>query len=95
MFRRAVAYSDRTGHGASQNPLKGKSARIVITMAMPAPFYRQHLGAHSLRNMRRNVAGFLGIAPIRSQVIGRVEALSPAQRRRLIETMHEYGRAAK
>lgn len=95
VFRRAVAYADVARRGASQNPLKGKSARIVITMAMPAPFYRQHLGAHSLRNMRRNAAGFLGIAPIRSQVIGRVEALTPAQRRKLLETMHEHGRNAR
>ncbi len=95
VFRRAVAYSTPHSHGGERNLLQGKSARIVVTMAMPARFFEQYFGAHGLTAMRRNVAGFLGIAPIRSQVIGRVERLSHAQRQALLEAMREFGHGAR
>lgn len=53
--------------------LKGRSARIVITMGMPGFVYRWYFGAHSLKNLRRNILGFCGIGPVRSNLVGMVE----------------------
>jgi putative NADPH-quinone reductase len=39
--------------------LKGRSARIVVTMGMPAFFYRWYFGAHSLKSLQRNILPFL------------------------------------
>ncbi len=54
--------------------LKGKSAHVVVTMGMPAFFYRFYYGAHSVRSFERNILKFAGIAPIGRTLIGDVEA---------------------
>jgi putative NADPH-quinone reductase len=52
---------------------KGKSARIVVTMGMPAFIYRCHFGAHGLKNLKRNILRFCGVAPIKETLIGMVD----------------------
>jgi len=60
--------------------LKGRSARIVVTMGMPALIYRWYFGAHALKALKRNILGFAGVSPIRETLIGSVESMKPAQR---------------
>lgn len=52
--------------GRMQKLLTGKSARIVVTMGMPAFFYRWYFGAHGLKNLQRSIPGFCGVKPVRS-----------------------------
>ena len=54
--------------------LKGKSARIVVTMGMPAAFYRWFYGAYSLKSLERNILRFSGLGPVRTTLIGLVGA---------------------
>jgi len=61
------------GPGWKKALLKGRSARIVVTMGMPALAYRFYFGAHSLKSLERNILGFIGISPIRETLIGLVE----------------------
>jgi putative NADPH-quinone reductase len=74
--------------------LKGKSARIVVTMGMPAFIYRWYFRAHSLKNLKRNILGFCGIGPTRSSLIGMIEG-DDGKRRRWIDTMRALGRDAR
>ncbi|HEX3484467.1 MAG TPA: NAD(P)H-dependent oxidoreductase [Micropepsaceae bacterium] len=74
--------------------LRGKSARIVITMGMPALVYRWYFGAHSLRSLERNILRFCGIGPIRESLFGMVEGISAAKRDRWLETMRKLGMRA-
>ncbi len=74
--------------------LKGRSARIVVTMGMPAAFYTWVYRAHSLKSLKRNILNFVGIKPVRSTVIGLVES-SDARRRKWLETMTALGRAGR
>jgi putative NADPH-quinone reductase len=53
--------------------LAGKSARVVVTMGMPALFYRWYFRAHSLKSLERNILKFCGIAPVKETLIGMVE----------------------
>ena len=71
--------------------LKGKSARVVITMGMPAMVYRWYFGAHSLKSLERNILGFCGIGPIRESLIGMIEAKKGGKRRKWLERMVAYG----
>lgn len=71
--------------------LSGKSARIVVTMGMPAFVYRWYFGAHSLKSLKRNILGSSGIGPIRATLIGMVEG-SDARRRKWLEMMRALGR---
>lgn len=75
--------------------LSGRSARIVITMGMPAFFYRWYFRAHSLKSLERNVLRFCGIAPIRESLIGMVEAEDSAKRHAWLAYMRQLGRAGR
>lgn len=70
--------------------LTGRSARIVVTMGMPAWFYRLFYRAHSLKSLERNILKFIGIGPIRETLIGSVEA-SAEKRRAWLGTMRALG----
>lgn len=68
--------------------LRGKSARIVITMGMPAMIYRWYFRAHSLKNLERNILGLCGIKPIKVNLIGMVETESASKHKNWLEKMH-------
>jgi putative NADPH-quinone reductase len=81
------------GEGAMPKKLlAGRSARIVVTMGMPALVYRWYFGAHSLKALKRNILGFAGIAPIRETLVGSIEGLSDAQRAAWLGRLARLGR---
>lgn len=94
-FRPGFAIAKSEGSVLGKKLLKGKSARIVITMGMPALLYRWYFGAHSLKSLERNILKFCGIGPIRESLIGLVEGASDARRQKWLETMHALGGGAR
>lgn len=50
--------------------LKGKSARLIATMGMPAIMYRLMFGAFGVRSIARSVLGFAGVGPVRITLFG-------------------------
>lgn len=74
--------------------LNGRSARIVVTMGMPAFVYRWYFLAHSLRSLERNILRFSGIGPIRETLIGTVES-SAEKRARWLDRLRALGRAGR
>jgi putative NADPH-quinone reductase len=81
--------------GMPKKLLKGKSARIVITMGMPASVYRWIYFAHSLRSLKRNILAFCGVGPIRSTLIGNVEGMTDEQRMEWLDEIRGLGMLAK
>jgi len=71
--------------------LEGRSARVVVTMGMPAFVYRWYFGAHSIRSLERNILRFVGIAPVHRSLIGLVEAKS-GWRERWLTALARLGR---
>jgi putative NADPH-quinone reductase len=71
--------------------LKGRSARIVVTMGMPALFYRWYFGAHGLKSLERSILSFIGVRPIRETLIGTVESLTEKQRKAWLEKLRALG----
>lgn len=62
-----------TGASASRfgkTSLSGRSARVVVTMAMPALVYRWYFRAHSVKSLERSLLGIVGIAPVHETLIG-------------------------
>jgi len=90
-MRPGIAFAYRPS-GLPQKLLKGRSARLVVTMGMPALAYRWYFLAHGLRAMERNILAFVGIAPIRESLFGNVGGAGDAKRQRWIEEMRAYGR---
>ncbi len=92
VFRPGVALS--YGKGFPKPLFKGKSARVVVTMGMPALAYRWYFGAHSLKSLERNILKFVGMKPVRDTVFGMVENTGSDGRKRWLEMMKDYGRKA-
>lgn len=74
--------------------LKGRSVRIIVTMGMPALFYRWFYRAHSLKSLERNILAFAGLGPIRATLIGMVEG-SPGHREKSLRKVAALGKAAR
>lgn len=94
VMRPGTAFAYPEGGGSSTKTLLGgRSARVVVTMGMPAAFYRLWFLGHGIAGMRRNVLNFVGIKPVRETLFGLVEG-GNAKRVRWIEHMRKLGRHA-
>jgi putative NADPH-quinone reductase len=87
----AFAYQSK---GLPTKLLKGRSARIVVTMGMPSLAYRWFFFSHAMRALNRNVLGFVGIGPIRTSLFGMVENASDEKRRNWLGQMRALGSRA-
>ena len=94
-LRPGFAVGPAQGRGVWRKLLTGRSARIVVTMGMPALVYRWYFRAHSLKSFERNVLAACGIAPVRETLIGMVEAMGEARRRRWLDRLAALGRGAR
>lgn len=74
--------------------LAGKSARVVVTMGMPAFWYRWCFRAHGVRGLERSILGFCGVKPVRETLIGLVESKDVRSRERWLDKMTAFGRKA-
>lgn len=72
--------------------LRGRSARVVVTMGMPAALYRWFYFAHGVRGLVRNVLALCGIGPVRTCYVGLVE--SPACAGKWLQRMRAAGAGA-
>lgn len=91
VFRPGFAF-DYEPKGRWRRHLKGRSARVVITMGMPPFVYRWFFRAHSLKSLERNILWFVGIGPTRETLIGAMDAMDDAKRRKWLAKLSEYGR---
>ena len=82
------------GHRFPQKGLAGKSARVVVTMGMPAFWYRWFFRAQGVRGLERSILGFCGVKPVRETLIGLVEAKDSAGREKWLAKLEAHGRAA-
>lgn len=87
----ALAYRDK---GFPEKLLKGRSAHVVVTMGMPALAYRLYYRAHGLKNLERNILGFVGFKPVTHDIIGMVESSANA-RATWLRRIEEGGRKAR
>lgn len=80
---------------ARKKPLTGKTAHIVITMGMPAFFYRWYFRAHSLKSLERNILHPCGVRPVKESLIGLIDAKGGARRHKWLARMQTFGREGK
>ena len=60
--------------------LSGKSARVLVTMGMPAFIYCWIFRAHGLKVFTRSMLGFCGIGPVKSTLIGNINGMKEHER---------------
>ena len=91
LLRPGFAFEYQPSGGMAKKLLAGKSARIVVTMGMPAFAYRWFFMAHSLKSLKRNTLWFCGIGPVKSTIIGSIEGLTERQRAGRLDDMRGLG----
>jgi putative NADPH-quinone reductase len=74
--------------------LQGRSARVVVTMGMPAAAYKLMYGAHGVRGFESSILGIAGIGPIRETLLGSVGS-SPKQITKWLAKMNDLGTRAR
>ncbi len=89
----AIAPSEKGGW--PRKLLKGKSARVIVTMGMPSAAYKLFFGAHGVKSFESAVLGMSGFKPVRETLIGGVGAWSEKRVNALLARVKAMGAAAK
>lgn len=89
--RPGFAFQSDGNNMLAKKGLAGRSARVLVTMGMPAALYRYYFRAHSLKPLERNILGFVGIAPVQETQVGGVEGLSEAARKKWLARLRKLG----
>ncbi|TGV73921.1 flavodoxin family protein, partial [Mesorhizobium sp. M00.F.Ca.ET.158.01.1.1] len=84
----AFAYPDKGG-GFTKTLLRGRSARVVVTMGMPSVVYRLWFLGHGIAGLKRSILQFVGISPVRETLFGMVAGASDATRAKWMRHMRE------
>ncbi|MCQ9376173.1 NAD(P)H-dependent oxidoreductase [Methyloversatilis sp. XJ19-13] len=95
LLRPGFAIGEGTGLNPFKPLLKGRSARLIVTMGMPALMFRLVYLAHGVKSFERNALNFVGIRPVRTTLIGSVDSMDDAGRARWHAQMRGLGRAAR
>ncbi len=93
VFRYGFAF-ETSDKGIFNKNLAGRSARLVVTMGMPAFFYRWYFGAHGLKSLEQSILKFSGIKPVRESLFGRVESANGEKILTWLDTMRQLGGSA-
>jgi putative NADPH-quinone reductase len=95
LLRPGFAFEYQKSGGMAKKLLTGKSARIVVTMGMPAFVYRWIFSAHSLKSLIRNTLRFCGVGPVKPTLIGNIEGLTEWQRDDWLDEVRGLGDVGK
>ena len=92
-FRPAFTGSSASRFGKTL--LSGRSARVVVTMAMPALVYRWYFRAHSVKSLERSLLGIVGIAPVHETLIGLAADMKAADAAAWLTKLQRLGAKAQ
>jgi putative NADPH-quinone reductase len=94
VMRPGVAFEYAANGGLPKSLLKGRSARLIVTMGMPQCVFRFWYLDHGLATLRRSILNFVGISPVREMRFGMVDQASDATRRGWIAKVQALGARA-
>ncbi len=86
---------EKGGNPWGNKGLIGRSARVVVTMGMPALVYRWYFRAHTVKSLERNILGFVGIAPVHATLIGRTGDMKPDDAAAWLAKLEQLGVGAE
>lgn len=91
MYRGGFAISETSGDEWPKAKLGGRSARIIVTMGMPALAYRLWFLNAGVSNLKRLILGLPGIGPVRQTTIGGMGAMDDAGRQKWLTRVRDLG----
>ena len=72
--------------------LKGRSARLIVTMNTPSFIYRWMFGRPGHNTMKKTILEFCGVKPVRITEIGPVRNSTDAKRQKWLVQVREIGK---
>jgi len=90
-FLPGFAFRYRKGSSRPERLLRGKTARIIVTMDNPVWYYRMVYRAPGIRAMKNAILQFCGVHPVRTTLIGSVRKSTPAVRQRWLKRLYKLG----
>ncbi|MFC1691067.1 NAD(P)H-dependent oxidoreductase [Nanoarchaeota archaeon] len=84
------AYKFITGKTLPEQYLKGKSARLIVTMDSP-PWFYWLIGSPGHKMMRTTILRFCGINPVKITSIGSVRKASEEKRKKWLDQVRRLG----
>ena len=94
VMRPGFSFQKGGGIPFANKALTGRSARVVVTMGMPAMMCRWYFRAHSVKSLEPDILGFTGISPMHETLIGRVGQLTDAAAKKWLVKPQQMGREA-
>ena len=96
VLRPGFAFRYKEGGTAwPEKGLRGRTARVIVTMGMPTLVYRWMFRAHSVKSLERNILGFVGIAPVHATLVGGLGGLGEEGARKLLARVRRLGARAE
>ena len=86
------AFRYHAGKSMPEKLLKGKTARIIMTMDTPVWYYRLFQGAPALKQLKITTLGFCGYKNIRNEMLGPVISASGSKRAKWLDKLEYLGR---
>lgn len=93
LLRPGVAFR-YAGAGRTMPMLRGRSARMIVTMGMPSWFYRLRYGAAGVQAVVHNILQLVGMRPIHTTFFGLAGA-SETRRARWFDKVRRLGAQAR
>lgn len=90
-FVPGFAFRYRDGSLRWDKLLRGKSARLIITMDTPKWYYHWVYRKPAVFSLKRSVLGFCGIAPVRVTIFSPVKRSTPKQRLKWLSVAAKLG----
>lgn len=80
------------GAGWPAQKMKGKSARIIVTMGMPGFAYGTLFGGHSVKALEKGILRISGFKPVHRTILGGVEAAGVPGRAKMLHKVEALAR---
>ncbi|MCG8669329.1 MAG: NAD(P)H-dependent oxidoreductase [Pseudomonadales bacterium] len=94
VFLPGFAFKYEKGDLLPKRLLKGRTARIIITMDTPIWYYKLIYGSPATKMMKKTVLEFCGFSPVKVTEFGAVLKSSESQRQKWIAKVNKQGSLA-
>ncbi|WP_194540016.1 NAD(P)H-dependent oxidoreductase [Paenibacillus sp. JZ16] len=92
VFLPGFAFKYRKNSPLPEQLLKGKTARLIVTMDSPYVYYRFYLGQPGHQMMKHSILKFCGVGSVRATNITQLRKMPEVARKQWLERVHRMGR---
>lgn len=92
VFLPGFAFKYRRNSPLPEQLLKGKTARLIVTMDSPYVYYRFYLGQPGHQMMKHSILKFCGVGTVRATNITQLRKMPEVARKQWLERVQRMGR---